>query len=380
MSKNIPGIVRRGRRRNEEKVRIVVQPNPYPLEQPGMQPNNSGPMTPPMQPSVQPNQMQPGPMPPQMQSGPMPNQMQSGPMPPQMQPGVSGPMSPQMLAGGPVVPMQSSGQWRGDPNGQPAQPYQQGNNQTWQGRPQEAVGAPNMPQQPAQPGYNNQPWAANSQQQPMTPPQMPNPFASAPPNNGAPMQQGRGTPPPYNNVLTQTPTPNQRPAPTPQRSPEPHTPALSQPAANLQYPPAQPERTPMANAPYPPATGMPQPSPVPRPSSSGLLSHSQPGIAGPAIPMATAYIEIDGKIIQEVRLDKPALTVGRQDGRDIQIKHQSVSRTHAKISAENGTWIVEDAGSVNGIVFNGHRVQRTVVNTGDRVYIAPNIALIFKLA
>ncbi len=46
MSKNIPGIVRKGRRRTEEKVRILVQPNPYPLEQPGMQPNVSGPMPP----------------------------------------------------------------------------------------------------------------------------------------------------------------------------------------------------------------------------------------------------------------------------------------------------------------------------------------------
>jgi pSer/pThr/pTyr-binding forkhead associated (FHA) protein len=100
----------------------------------------------------------------------------------------------------------------------------------------------------------------------------------------------------------------------------------------------------------------------------------------PGAPTAQISIEIDGKIIQECRLDKPALTVGRQDGRDIQIKHQSVSRTHAKIIVENGSWVVEDAGSVNGIVFNGHRVQRATVKNGDRVFIAPNIALIFKIA
>ena len=359
MSKNIPGIVRRGRKRSEEKVRIVLQPNPYPLEQQGMQPH-----TPPMQPGVQPNQMQPG-MTPQMQPS-APGQMQPG-MQPQMQPG----MQPQMQPSGPVMPMQSSGQWHGDPNGQSAQPHSQGNNQTWQGRPQEA----NMQQQPAP---NNQQWGANTQQPAQ---QRQNPFTPAPFSN--PVQQGQGAS--YSNVLSQSPTPSQRFAPGSQYQSDPqapHTPPLSQPAANVQYPPAQPERTPMANAPYPSTPNMTQPPFAPRTPSKGLLSQSQSGLLGPATPpaTATAYIEIDGKIIQEVRLDRPALTVGRQDGRDVQIKHQSVSRTHAKIVSENGTWVVEDAGSVNGIVFNGHRVQRTAVNNGDRVYIAPNIALIFKLA
>ena len=98
----------------------------------------------------------------------------------------------------------------------------------------------------------------------------------------------------------------------------------------------------------------------------------------PGAPAARVFIEIDGQINKEVRLDKPSLTIGRQDGRDIQIKHQSVSRSHARIIAENGVWIVEDADSVNGIVYNGQRVKRTALSNGDRVFVSPNIALLYK--
>ena len=84
-------------------------------------------------------------------------------------------------------------------------------------------------------------------------------------------------------------------------------------------------------------------------------------------------------MVQEVRLDKPVLTVGRQDGRDIQIRQQSISRTHARILNERGTWFVEDAGSVNGIVSNGQRVHRVAINNGDRVFVAPNIALLYRV-
>jgi pSer/pThr/pTyr-binding forkhead associated (FHA) protein len=46
---------------------------------------------------------------------------------------------------------------------------------------------------------------------------------------------------------------------------------------------------------------------------------------------------------------------------------------------EKGKWFVEDVGSVNGIVFNGQRVHRTAINNGDRVFVAPNIALLYRI-
>ena len=371
MPKNIPGIVKRSRRRQGEKVRILVQPNPYPLEQPAGQPNVFDPMNPQMQPNGY------SPMNPQMQpngySPVNPQAQQPGgaasPVPQPMQPGGYGP-TPQMPQGvsmtpapGQVVPMQSSGQWRSDPNGQI--PLQQGSNQQWQGGP----GAPN--------GMgNNQPIAPMT---PMTPPQMQRPSTDPLPynnNNNMPVQQGRGTP--ANNIPSRPPyQPGQ--TPEPQYSPQRLQPNPSRPLSSPQYSPV--------NQQYSPVAAVPQPAAAPRmPSNSGLLGRpspaSLPGLAGtPAAstPTPHIFVEIDGRTVQEVRLDRPVFTVGRQDGRDIQIKHQSVSRTHARIIAENGNWFVEDAGSVNGIVLDGKRVHRAVINNGDRVFVAPNIALLYKM-
>lgn len=86
-------------------------------------------------------------------------------------------------------------------------------------------------------------------------------------------------------------------------------------------------------------------------------------------------VELDGKVIGERKLDKPLLTVGRLAGNDIQVPNQRVSRLHAKIHAENGVWVIEDAESVNGILYQGRRVERLALSEGDQIYIAPRTIL-----
>jgi ATP-binding cassette, subfamily B, bacterial len=90
------------------------------------------------------------------------------------------------------------------------------------------------------------------------------------------------------------------------------------------------------------------------------------------------FIESDGKIMSEHKLDKQVLTIGRLSSNDIPVPNQRVSRLHAKIRREENTWILEDAESVNGVVYQGNRVERVVLHNGDRVFLAPTIALIYK--
>jgi peptidoglycan glycosyltransferase len=100
---------------------------------------------------------------------------------------------------------------------------------------------------------------------------------------------------------------------------------------------------------------------------------------GPPGPRnARVLIELDGKIIGERPLNKSVLTVGRLAGNDVPIPNQMVSRLHAKIRQESGLWVIEDAESVNGLVYKGRRVTRHVFSEGDRVYIAPTAALRYK--
>ncbi len=92
---------------------------------------------------------------------------------------------------------------------------------------------------------------------------------------------------------------------------------------------------------------------------------------------ARVLIEVDGKVIGERVLNKPMLTIGRLSGNDVQIPSQRVSRLHARIREENGAWAIEDAESLNGLVYRGQRIDRLVLTNGDRVHIAPTAVLQF---
>jgi pSer/pThr/pTyr-binding forkhead associated (FHA) protein len=97
------------------------------------------------------------------------------------------------------------------------------------------------------------------------------------------------------------------------------------------------------------------------------------------VQKARVLIELDGKIVGERQMDKPVLTVGRLSGNDIQVPSQRVSRLHAKIRWENVAWVIEDAESLNGLVYQGHLVERHILSNGDRIYIAPTAVLRFEL-
>jgi pSer/pThr/pTyr-binding forkhead associated (FHA) protein len=67
-------------------------------------------------------------------------------------------------------------------------------------------------------------------------------------------------------------------------------------------------------------------------------------------------------------LAAPVLLLGREPGRDIVVPGDStVSRTHARLSNENGTFTVQDNNSANGTFVNGVRIQIQTLAPGDIV-------------
>jgi ATP-binding cassette subfamily B protein len=156
--------------------------------------------------------------------------------------------------------------------------------------------------------------------------------------------------------------------------------------------PEQPWRP--AGFPASPVAPVGQNWPLP-PSPVGQPSQPQPPIYAPARPdgngrqqqqrvampvaaqKARVLIEIDGKVIGERALNKPTLSIGRLSGNDVQIPSQRVSRLHARIRQENGTWVIEDAESLNGLIYRGQRIDRLVLSNGDRIYLAPTAVLQF---
>jgi CRP-like cAMP-binding protein len=62
-------------------------------------------------------------------------------------------------------------------------------------------------------------------------------------------------------------------------------------------------------------------------------------------------------------------TIGRGSNNLIPLLDPTASRDHAKVHYHEGSWIVEDLGSTNGIIFNGERVEKISLSSGDSFQI-----------
>ncbi len=205
------------------------------------------------------------------------------------------------------------------------------------------------------------------------------------------------------------PRPLQTTSPPPQEgdAATPHTGPNQQPIGSGTAPPAQSQQ---ARPDNPMATIAYKPSPLPdtppyleplhtlpssdeaqqgiRPVSSTpatpslangkLLAGIQTGTEVP--PVARVLVKINGQIVGETHLTKPELSIGRRDGNDIHVAHPGVSRLHARIRAERGTWVIEDTNSANGMRYHGQHVKHLALNNGDIVVLAPNVALVYETA
>jgi len=61
--------------------------------------------------------------------------------------------------------------------------------------------------------------------------------------------------------------------------------------------------------------------------------------------------------------------IGRAPGCEVHVDSTSVSRHHALILAGTREAIIEDLNSTNGVILNGRKITRQVLNDGDIVTI-----------
>src|ERR1041385_294035 len=77
----------------------------------------------------------------------------------------------------------------------------------------------------------------------------------------------------------------------------------------------------------------------------------------------------EGKTIV-VPLIRDEFTIGRKEGNTIRLTERNVSRKHARIVKSDGSVVVEDLDSYNGVKVNGTRIQgRVAVKESDRIQI-----------
>jgi pSer/pThr/pTyr-binding forkhead associated (FHA) protein len=71
-----------------------------------------------------------------------------------------------------------------------------------------------------------------------------------------------------------------------------------------------------------------------------------------------------------VPLLRDEVTIGREKGNTIRLTERNVSRLHARILKRNGSYIVEDLGSYNGVTVNGARIEaKAELAAGDQLGI-----------
>lgn len=96
------------------------------------------------------------------------------------------------------------------------------------------------------------------------------------------------------------------------------------------------------------------PATVAIPNFAELAARSQPVVA-----------------LREIPLDRDDLRIGRAEASDIRLDSPIVSKSHAVIQRRGGALLVEDLGSRNGTYVGGKRVERAVLQEGDRVVVGP---------
>lgn len=83
--------------------------------------------------------------------------------------------------------------------------------------------------------------------------------------------------------------------------------------------------------------------------------------------MAKLILSLDGKILREIPLDQPRMTIGRKAHNAIHIDNLAISGEHACIVQDERGYSLEDLGSTNGTLVNGRPFKKGLLQEGDLI-------------
>lgn len=70
------------------------------------------------------------------------------------------------------------------------------------------------------------------------------------------------------------------------------------------------------------------------------------------------------------------LTIGREEGNDIQLNDERVSRCHFKLQRDNDRLVLTDLDSTNGTKVNGSECQLKILRSGDVIAVGRSLMLV----
>jgi hypothetical protein len=80
------------------------------------------------------------------------------------------------------------------------------------------------------------------------------------------------------------------------------------------------------------------------------------------------YLIVDGEVVYEIAPNS-VLNIGRLDTNDVILDDYKVSREHAVLKFSGSEFLIVDLASTHGTYVNGDRVDRRIVNLGDKIKI-----------
>ena len=89
--------------------------------------------------------------------------------------------------------------------------------------------------------------------------------------------------------------------------------------------------------------------------------------------MSKLLVYFDGELVGERQLDRERITVGRGPGNDLQLAHNAVSGSHAKVITIRSDSFLEDLNSTNGTKVNGKSIKKHLLRDGDEITVAKHV-------
>ena len=85
--------------------------------------------------------------------------------------------------------------------------------------------------------------------------------------------------------------------------------------------------------------------------------------------MLRIIIKLKDAVVKEFKTDQNEIKIGRDPDSDIQIDNIAISREHACIVQGPNDVFIEDKNSINGIFFNGKKINKKFLKTKDEITI-----------
>ena len=101
------------------------------------------------------------------------------------------------------------------------------------------------------------------------------------------------------------------------------------------------------------------------PEEEGQPALEDFGIKGPALVVRSG----GGRAGETFHPMGDRTTIGRSPDCDIFLDDVTVSRTHAVLTQKNGSFFIEDQGSLNGTFLNRKRIEKAPLEDGDELQI-----------